>query len=268
MKVLIVFAHPEPKSFNGALKDTAVATLEALGHEVQVSDLYKLNWRADLNVDDFVGDRLNDDFLDLSAEQEHMFTTTTPPTSDVHAEQQKLLWCDMVIFQYPMWWFGMPAILKGWVDRVMTRGFAYATGRKYDTGMFKGKKAMISTTTGTASSLYEPDGVDGAINHILWPIHNGIFRYLGFDVLPPHVSWMPSRVSADERQVYLDSYATRLRQIGNTEPLFFHPFADYGPDQRLRPGVIARSGFQWNPGAVQAHDDAADEFTRKVASAG
>ncbi|EUC14961.1 UNVERIFIED_ORG: NAD(P)H dehydrogenase (quinone) [Burkholderia sp. CF145] len=268
MKVLIVFAHPEPKSFNGALKDTAVATLEALGHEVQVSDLYKLNWRADLNVDDFTGDRLNDDFLDLSVEQEHMFTTSTPPTPDVHAEQQKVLWCDMVIFQYPMWWFGMPAILKGWVDRVMTRGFAYATGRKYDTGMFNGKKAMVSTTTGTASSLYEPDGVDGAINHILWPIHNGIFRYLGFDVLPPHVSWMPSRVSADERQAYLDSYATRLRQIENTEPLYFHPFADYGPDQRLKPGVIARSGFQWNPGAGQAHDDAADEFTRKVASAG
>ncbi|WP_322005131.1 NAD(P)H-dependent oxidoreductase [Paraburkholderia tropica] len=269
MKVLIVFAHPEPKSFNGALKDTAVTVLKELGHEVQVSDLYQMNWRPQLGGEDIVGDRLNPDFLDLSAEQEHMFNSSTAPTSDVRAEQEKVLWSDLVIFQYPMWWFGMPAILKGWVDRVMTRGFAYATGRKYDTGMFKGRRAMVSTTTGTASSLYEPDGVDGDINHILWPIHNGIFRYLGFDVLPPHVSWMPSRVSEDERKTYLESYATRLRQLESTQPLFFHPYADYGPDQRLKPGVVARSGFQWNPGVGQSHDDAADIYTqKKVASGG
>ena len=268
MKVLIVFAHPEPKSFNGALKDQAVKTLKDLGHEVQVSDLYRLNWRPDLGTADFTGERLNADYLDLSAEQEHMFTTGTLPTADVRAEQQKVLWCDLMIFQYPMWWFGMPAILKGWVDRVMTRGFAYATGRKYDTGMFKGRKAMVSTTTGTASSLYEPDGVDGDINHILWPVHNGIFKYLGFDVLPPHVAWMPARVSREERQAYLASYEARLRSLDTTEALFFHPFADYGPDQRLKPGVAARSGFQWNPGAGQTHEQAADDYTpKKIANA-
>ncbi|WP_241302031.1 NAD(P)H-dependent oxidoreductase [Burkholderia stabilis] len=260
MKVLIVFAHPEPKSFNGALKDKAVATLTALGHEVRVSDLYQMKWRPDLGLDDFTGPRANPDYLDLSAEQEHMFATSKP-TPDVAAEQEKVLWSDLIIFQYPMWWFGMPAILKGWVDRVMTRGFAYATGRKYDTGMFKGRKAMISTTTGTASSLYEPDGVDGHINHLLWPIHNGIFKYLGFDVLPPHVSWMPARVSAEGRAAYLASFEERLRTLEQTPPLFFHPFADYGADQRLKPGVIARSGFQWNPGAGQSREEAADQFT-------
>jgi NAD(P)H dehydrogenase (quinone) len=260
MKVLIVFAHPEPRSFNGALKDRAVATLTELGHEVQVSDLYQMKWRADLGLDDFTGPRLNPDYLDLSAEQEHMFATSAP-TPDVAAEQQKVLWSDLIIFQYPTWWFGMPAILKGWVDRVMTRGFAYATGRKYDTGMFKGRRAMISTTTGTASSLYEPDGVDGSIHHLLWPIHNGIFRYLGFDVLPPHVSWMPARVTAEERDAYLGSYDERLRTLEETPSLFFHPFEDYGPDQRLKPGVVARSGFQWNPGAGQTREEAADAHT-------
>ncbi len=263
MKVLIVFAHPEPRSFNGALKDTAVSTFEQLGHEVQVSDLYRLTWRSELSQDDVVGERLNREFLDLSAEQEHMFATSTMPTPDIHAEQQKLLWCDLMIFQYPMWWFGMPATLKGWVDRVMTRGFAYGAGRKYDTGMLKGRKAMVSITTGTASSLYEPDGIDGDINHILWPIHNGIFRYLGFDVLPPHVSWMPGRVTPEERNAYLDSYATRLREIGETQPLFFNPSADYGADHRLKPGIEARSGFQWNPRAGQANAEAANIQTSK-----
>ena len=82
MKVLIVFAHPEPKSFNGALKDHAVATLTKFGHEVRVSDLYQMQWRSDLGLDDFTGERLNPDFLDLSAEQEHMFATSKP-TPDV-----------------------------------------------------------------------------------------------------------------------------------------------------------------------------------------
>lgn len=265
MKVLIVFAHPESKSFNGALRDVAVAALKEQGHEVQVSDLYQMRWRPALGVEDFIGERLNPDFLDLSAEQEFM----SAPTPDVHEEQQKVLWCDLIIFQYPLWWFTMPAILKGWVDRVMTRGFAYATGCKYDNGMLKGRKAMISTTTGTASSLYEPDGIDGDINHILWPVHNGIFRYLGFEVLPPHISWMPARVSPEERKAYLDSYAARMRVIESTQPLFFHSLADYGSDQRLKPGVVARSGFQWNPSAGQLHDQAAEEYaSKRIANAG
>ena len=246
MNVLIVFAHPEPQSFNGALKDRALGTLRAQGHEVVVSDLYQMNWKADLGENDFLGCRANPNFLDLSKEQEHMMSTYGP-NAEVDAEQAKVLWCELMIFQFPMWWFGMPAILKGWVDRVMVRGFAYVKGRKYDTGMFKGRRAMVSTTTGTAASLYEPDGIDGDLNHILWPIHNGIFRYLGFDVLPPVASWMPAGVSASQREEYLAAYAERLTNIDDTKPLFFHPSEDYGPDQRLKPGVVARSGFQWNP---------------------
>jgi NAD(P)H dehydrogenase (quinone) len=165
-----------------------------------------------------------------------------------------------------MWWFGMPAILKGWVDRTMARGFAYKAGRKYDTGMLKGRRAMICTTTGTASGLYEPDGIDGDINHILWPVHNGIFRYLGFDVLPPYIAWMPGRVSPGEREAYLEQYGKRLLTVEDIEPLFFHPAEDFGPDQRLKPGVMARSGFQWNPGAGQERAEAAGRFTSRSSS--
>jgi NAD(P)H dehydrogenase (quinone) len=194
------------------LKDRAVVTLRGLGHEVQVTNLYKQTWKPDLGGDDFIGPRLNPAYLNLSAEQEHM-STTSGPTEDVRAEQQKVLWRDLMISLFPVWWFSMPAILKGWVDRTMTRGFAHGTGRRYDTGMFKGRCAMICATTGTASSLYEPDGIDGAINPILWPIHNGTVRYLGFDVLPPYLAWMPGRVSAEERSAHLDGYADRLKTL-------------------------------------------------------
>ncbi len=68
----------------------------------------------------------------------------------------------------------MPAILKGWADRVFARGFAYLPGRKYDTGMFKGKRALLAATTGTSADTYAPDGIDGDILVVFWPIHNGL----------------------------------------------------------------------------------------------
>lgn len=253
VNVLIVFAHPEPHSFNGALKDRAVRVLEEAGHEVVVSDLYRLGWKAALDADDLPGTRLDPGFLDVSKEQERVSAAGLTP-ADIRAEQEKVTWSDLVIFQFPMWWFGMPAVLKGWVDRTMARGFAYGAGRKYDTGMLRGRRAMVCATTGTASSLYEPDGIDGDINHILWPVHNGIFRYLGFDVLPPFVAWMPGRVSPEEREAYLEAYGKRLLTLEDTEPLFFHPAEDYGPDERLRPGVAARSGFQWNPAGARGKE--------------
>lgn len=69
MNVLIVYAHPEPGSFNGALKDHAVEVLAAQGHNVKVTDLYALDWKANLYGADITTHRLNPDYLNLPAEQ-------------------------------------------------------------------------------------------------------------------------------------------------------------------------------------------------------
>jgi NAD(P)H dehydrogenase (quinone) len=261
MNILIVYAHPEPASFNGALKNVAVREFERMGHTVVVSDLYRMEWQAALGADDFGGERANPDYLDLSKEQEHAFANNSH-TAEVNAEQAKVEAADFVLLQFPVWWFSMPAVLKGWVDRVFSRGFAYSAGRKYESGHFKGKRAMLSLTTGTASSLYEPNGIDGDLHHVLWPIHNGILAYTGFTVLPPFAAWMPGRVSADQRQNYLDAFARRLREIDVVEPLFFHPWNDYDETQRLKPGVSARSGVQWNPRVGQTFEKSAESFAR------
>lgn len=245
MNVLIVYAHPEPKSFNGAMKDLAVTALSAAGHDVVVSDLYAMGFNPVVGPGDFEGERSNPDFLSIAREQTHAVETGTL-SADIVNEQEKLARADFVIFQFPVWWFGMPAMLKGWADRVFARGFAYLTGRKYDTGMFKGKLAMIAATTGTSADTYAPDGIDGDILTVLWPIHNGLLRYAGFDVLPPFVAYMPGRVGDDGRKAYLDAYARRLAEIDTTPRLFFHPKEDYGQNERLKPGVRARSGVQRN----------------------
>jgi NAD(P)H dehydrogenase (quinone) len=246
MNVLVIFAHPEPASFSAALKDEAVATLTQAGRAVTVSDLYAMRWNPALGPEEFAHDRANADFLDLSREQEHAHRNDSH-AADVRAEQAKVAAADLVLFHFPVWWFGMPAILKGWVDRVFSRGFAYSAGRKYERGHFKGKRAMLCISTGTASTLYEPDGIDGDLLHVLWPIHNGMLAYTGFTVLPPFVAWMPGRVDASERATYLSMYRKRLSELDSVEPLFFHPWDDYDESQRLKPGVVARSGVQWNP---------------------
>lgn len=266
MNCLIVYAHPEPASFNGAMKSVAVQELERRGHTVVVSDLYSMGWNPALGPADF-GDRADAGYLDLSREQEHAFAHGGQ-SADVLTEQAKVLTADLVLFQFPVWWFSMPAILKGWVDRVFSRGFAYSSGHKYESGHFKGKRAMLCLTTGTASTLYEPNGIDGDLHHVLWPIHNGILGYTGFTVLPPFAAWMPGRVSPQERQAYLEAFAQRLRHIESTEPLFFHPWSDYDESQRLKPGVPARSGVQWNPSVNQTFEASALDFARGQAQAG
>ena len=105
---------------------------------------------------------------------------------------------------------------------------------------------MVAATTGTSADTYAPDGIDGDILSVLWPIHNGLLRYSGFDVLPPFVAYMPGRVSAEGRKAYLEAYRQRLGKLDTTPKLFFHPAEDYGPNERLKPGVLARSGVQRN----------------------
>lgn len=245
MNILIVYAHPEPGSFNAAMKEVAVDTLRGAGHGVTVSDLYAMRFEAVLGPRDFLGERADPDFLSIPKEQTRAYETGTL-AEDIAAEQEKIRRADLLILQFPVWWFGMPAIMKGWADRVFARGFAYIAGRKYDTGLLRGRTAMIAATTGTSADTYAPDGIDGDILGVLWPIHNGLLRYCGFDVLAPFIAYMPGRLEQAAREGCLEDYRNRLLRIGELPRLFFHPAEDYGPNERLRPGVAARSGVQRN----------------------
>ncbi len=245
MNVLIVYAHPEPKSFNGAMRDIAVATLREAGHTVVISDLYAMCFGAVAGRGDIAGDLVEEGVFNLAREQTAAYERGAL-APEILAEQAKLSVADLLILQFPVWWFGMPAILKGWADRVFTRGFAYLPGRKYDVGLLKRKTAMVAATTATSADTYAPDGIDGDILNVLWPVHNGLLRYTGFDVYPPFVAYMPGRVGQDERETYLKTYQRRLLDLDKTPKLFFHPAEDYGPNERLKPGILARSGIQRN----------------------
>ena len=233
MKILIVYAHEEPLSFNGAMLRLAVATFEEQGHEVVVSDLYAMKFKAVADGEDFL-ERRDKHFLKRQAEEKAALALGTL-AHDIVLEQEKLLAADLVIFQFPLWWFSMPAILKGWVDRVMTMGFAYGGGMWYDQGGLKGRKAMLALTTGGPGTGYSASGINGSLDAILFPIQHGILYFCGFEVLPPFVAWGPARQDEAQRQATLAAYREHLLGAATMAPLPFHPLAHFDEGLQLRP---------------------------------
>ena len=158
-------------------------------------------------------------------------------SADVAGEQEKLLRADLLIFQFPLWCFGLPAIMKGWVDRVFAAGLTYGGGRWYSNGIFKGKRAMVSLTTGGGPTIYSPTGLNGEMDSLLFPIQHGMFYFLGFDVLPPFVAWSVARSSQEQREEYLREYAERLRNWRTAETIHFPTLDEYDETMQLKPGL-------------------------------
>jgi NAD(P)H dehydrogenase (quinone) len=227
MNVLLVYAHPEPKSLNGSLKDFAVQRLQQVGHRVQVSDLYAMNWKPTLDSGDSLEYAQGTRF-EPSRESSRAFANNTQ-SADITAEQEKLRWADAVILQFPLWWYSMPAILKGWVERVYAYGFAYGVGehsdkfwgKRFGEGSMAGKRAMLIVTSGGWESHYSERGINGPINDLLFPIHHGILFYPGFTVLPPFTVYRTSKTDAQRFDDICQQLGERLDNLWTTEPIPF-----------------------------------------------
>jgi NAD(P)H dehydrogenase (quinone) len=225
MKILFVFAHPEPQSLSAALRDIAIDELEASGHDVQVSDLYKMRWKSEVDRLDFPALE-PDQRLSPAAASKNAFTTETL-TDDVKAEIEKLLWADVLILQFPLWWFSMPAILKGWIDRVFAFGFAYGVGEhsdnrwgdRYGEGTLVGKRAMLIVTAGGWQEHYAARGVNGPIDDLLFPINHGVLYYPGYDVLPPFVTYSADRINEEGFDTAAQDLRARMRALEKTSPI-------------------------------------------------
>lgn len=169
-RVLAVLAHPERRSLNGVLFDAALKTLKQNGHEVRVSDLYRMDFKPTIDRADFP--RYTEDTFTVSSAIRQAEEMQNMP-EDVVREQQKILWAECLIFQFPIWWFSAPAILKGWLDRVMTFGFTKNIAKK---------KILMSVTAAspTPKSLNDPQD----ISNLLRPISFGL-SCTGGIVMPP-----------------------------------------------------------------------------------
>ncbi|RON24751.1 NAD(P)H dehydrogenase [Pseudomonas brassicacearum] len=231
MNVLVVHAHPEPKSFTAALRDQAVETLQAQGHQVRVSDLYAMNWNPVASAEDFTV-RDNPEYLVYALEQRCNSKEQTL-AADIQQELEKLLWADLLILNFPIYWFSTPAILKGWIDRVLVSGICYGGKRFYDQGGLRGKKALVTVTLGGREHMFGEGAIHGPLEDMLRPLLRGTLAYVGLEVLPPFVGWHVPYINDSARQQLLENYRQRLENIGEDQPMQYPRLDQF--DDRLYP---------------------------------
>jgi NAD(P)H dehydrogenase (quinone) len=179
--------------------------MAAQGHKVILSDLYADGFRADLNRHDMTS--VNNAALFHIQSEQALAARRKAYAADIAQEQARVAEADAIILQFPLWWGGVPAILKGWGERVFSYGFGYVDGARYDRGLFKGRRAMMSVTTGGTPARFSESGSYGPIKDILMPLKRCGLEYLGYEVAEPFVAYGVPRLEDEERRALLRDFA-------------------------------------------------------------
>lgn len=184
---LIVLAHPEPRSFNGSWARASAQSSEANGHSVIFSDLVAMGFdpvERRSHYDQLPEGDQNEPFDSLRMQDQAAKLDCLP--ADVATEIHKIRSADRIIFHFPLWWFGPPAILKGWLDRCLVHGALHTSAQRFDTGKCADKKVLFCVSTGSTALESSPAGKEGDARMLLWPLAYTL-RYLGCTVLQPCV---------------------------------------------------------------------------------
>ncbi|GAB3051199.1 NAD(P)H-dependent oxidoreductase [Sediminivirga luteola] len=229
-RALWIYAHPRRTSLNGHLLDAGAAALSKR-YDVTVSDLYGEGFDPVLAERD-LGRAAPDpgSIVELAGEA---YRKGEIP-EDVRREQGRLAAAELLILQFPLWWYGPPAILKGWFDRVLTNGFAYGdldpergVPRRYGDGGLRGRKALVVVTAGEDAGSIGPRGISGDIDSVLFPLTHGTLWYVGIDVPRLHVVHDADGLGDTGVERETDRLLQRLEGLDAEAPL---------PYRRLRDG--------------------------------
>lgn len=158
MKVLIVLGHPDKKSFNHAIAEACISQIESNGHTIFFHDLYAENFKPLLHID--------------------KENPNKPLDKHIKAHCDDLINCDGIIVIHPNWWGQPPAIIKGWLDRVLLPGIAYdfvdnGKGGTVPIGLLKAQNAIILNSSNTPYNM-ENDPLDA-----IWK--NNVFKFCGIN---------------------------------------------------------------------------------------
>lgn len=245
MRVLTVFAHPDRQSFCGAVLDRFTEGLTEAGHDVDVADLYAERFDPVFNTYDgafFADDTVPEAVLEGMQLRERAIRSAGGPIrraiarrylrgrsvrelaqmaydrrpKDVLREQARVRAADGLAVIAPVWWFGFPAILKGWIERVFTHGFAYRLTAEGWHGDVRGRipllhhrKALLISTTFFGADVYEA-GAKDAMERLIdaWG-----FRYPGIRTVEHKYFWAVPNVTPDTRHHYLEEAEGLGRQF-------------------------------------------------------
>jgi NAD(P)H dehydrogenase (quinone) len=181
MRHLIIYTHPNENSLNHNLLNTVVETLHARNEEVVVRDLYAIGFDPVLSLNDMQGQRMG------------------KVSADVKTEQEYIAWAEQITFIYPIWWTGLPAVMKGYIDRVFSYGFAYRYDQGVQKGLLKGKTTIIINTHGKSHDEYEKMGMDKALT---LTSDNGIFIYSGLEIIRHLLFDKADKASAEDLEIW------------------------------------------------------------------
>ncbi len=248
---LIILAHPEPRSFNGSWAQASIEAAEELGQNVLYSDLVSMGFDPVEKVTHYKNASAVDTnspfdplyVQDLAAKEQCL-------PADVAAEILKIKSAHRIIFHFPLWWFGPPAVLKGWLDRCLVHGELHTSDQRFDAGRCVGKKAIFCVSTGSTAMESSSAGKEGDVNMLLWPLAYAL-RYLGFTVLQPRIVHGVHGFHQDGAKVDLEN---RLQQIiieqkqlmsnfDDLPTMQFNRDDDFDDNGILRSSAISHSPF-------------------------
>ncbi len=208
----VVLSHPEPSSFAAALARAAAGSLGT-----PLVDLYADGFEPRLSAADFT-ERATPERLQPMDEQAHASRTGTF-APDLAPYIDRLRACDLLVLVQPLWWFSMPAIAKGFIDRVFANGVAYDyPGTPPWTGPLQDKRVLPIFTSSYAEDDFVP-GRAGSVDQVLFPILYGTLAYTGMQVLAPFMAFAANSVDGETRAGYLTALQQRLTGIAAETPL-------------------------------------------------
>jgi NAD(P)H dehydrogenase (quinone) len=195
MNYLVVYTHPNPVSFNHTIMQIISEELREREQDLRVRDLYALGFDPVIKMSDY----------------EAIARAEVP--EDIRTEQGHILWANIIIFIFPIFWAGIPAQLKGYIERVFTQGFAYEFVESRFRGLLKDKKVVIINTTGGSLQMYESSGM---LESIRQTIDGGIFRFCEMEVLGHKFFMNVPFVTDSQRAMMLEEVRAMVQTLCET----------------------------------------------------
>jgi len=193
MNRLIIIAHPRADSFNYIIKDTLIQEFVRRGDKVKVRDLYEMEFKPILGIDEI------------------MYTKENKICPDIAVEQSYIEWADELTFIYPLWWNAFPAILKGYIDRVFTNGFAFRITPNGPEGMLKNKTVRLITSAGMSESSLRKSGVYEGLKITQ---DRGVFEFCGMAVADHIYITESTSISEELKQDVLNEIVEKVNGVG------------------------------------------------------
>lgn len=212
LNVFLVSAHEDPRSVSGAMQNATLSVLARSGHNIRQTNLYAQEFNPIASKLDFnTSSGVHASYI---LEQQRAINTGSGFSPDIQAEMDKLKQSDLLILNFHLYWSAPPAVISGWLQKVLAMGFAWGANQRYQNGLMRGKKALVTCTVDDPISYYSPEGMHGATVHQhLYGLLHSTLAFCGFDVLEPVIILNTIASTQQEKDTDIAEYSRLLQSI-------------------------------------------------------